>query len=156
MIVRDFHILCTSFSPPETDAMLVIYPDAILAFPVAFESFKSVARRNAQVVQVHGNLQLTQLAPSDFLKGNKSPDPDSACQKLSVFILKRINHLSIITLSVINVKRYYCNQAKTSGMPSVKGTCTLTRSREDTTWRPKEAQYRHIMDVSTVEFIGTI
>jgi hypothetical protein len=106
MVVRDLHILCTGFSPSETDAVLVVYPDAILAFPAALESFESVARRNAQVVQVHGNLQLTQLAPSDFLKGNKSPDPDSACEKLSVFIPKRINHSPIVTPNVNNVKRY--------------------------------------------------
>jgi ABC-type uncharacterized transport system permease subunit len=79
MIVRNFHILCTSFGPPETDAVLVIYPDAVLAFPVTLESFKSVAGWNTQVIQLYGNLQLTQFTSGDFLKGNKSSDPDSAC-----------------------------------------------------------------------------
>jgi len=47
-------------SPPETDPPLAVYPNAVLAFPVAAKRFEAIGRRMAQIVESRGCLQLGQ------------------------------------------------------------------------------------------------
>jgi hypothetical protein len=44
-IVSDFYVVRVLASPTEANAILVIYADAVLTGPVAFEGFEAVARR---------------------------------------------------------------------------------------------------------------
>jgi len=58
VIVNDLNIGRTRIGPSETDPKLIVDPDAVLSFPVASQSLKSVAGRNPQVLQ---NMRLVQL-----------------------------------------------------------------------------------------------
>ena len=44
VIIGDFHVVGVLSVPPEAYAVLVVYTDAMLAGPVAFERFEPVAR----------------------------------------------------------------------------------------------------------------
>src|SRR5581483_3514329 len=46
LVVRDFDIVCFSFLPFETDAVLIVDSDAVLAFAIALESFQAITRRH--------------------------------------------------------------------------------------------------------------
>jgi hypothetical protein len=48
MIINDLDVVGVSGSPDETQPPLVIYPDAVLACPIAFEFFKPIRWRNSQ------------------------------------------------------------------------------------------------------------
>ncbi len=44
MIVSDFYVVRILASPTEANTILIIYSDAVLTSPVAFEGFEAVAR----------------------------------------------------------------------------------------------------------------
>jgi hypothetical protein len=52
MVVSYFYVVGVLSVPSKTYAVLLIYPYAMLPDPVAFQGFKSVARRKAQFVEV--------------------------------------------------------------------------------------------------------
>src|SRR5512138_2795032 len=62
MIIDNFHVVCVLASPAEAKPVLVVDPDAVLSDPVAFEGFQAVARRQLQVAQLPGTVQLRELA----------------------------------------------------------------------------------------------
>lgn len=60
--------------PFETDAPLVVYTDAVLSDAIAFQCFKSVARRNAQILQNARIVDQTQFAQGgDLDMGREFP-----------------------------------------------------------------------------------
>ena len=59
MVVHNLHCGRPCGSPNETQPVLIVDADAVLASPVPFEGFKSVARGNSQVIQPASNLKLT-------------------------------------------------------------------------------------------------
>jgi len=46
MIIHDFNELGTAIVPLETDAPLIIDPDAVLTATIALQRFQPIARRN--------------------------------------------------------------------------------------------------------------
>jgi len=56
MIVDNLHILSTCGRPAKADAELVVYADAVLTRPIAFQGLKPVAGRNAEVINPTGDL----------------------------------------------------------------------------------------------------
>ena len=53
---RDFNIKSVSVLPRKADSELLVDPNAKLTFSVALQCLKSIARRNAKVVQPCGQL----------------------------------------------------------------------------------------------------
>jgi hypothetical protein len=51
VVIKNFNVLSPSLGPSETDAPLVVYPDAVLPLPIAREGLEPVARWNSQVIQ---------------------------------------------------------------------------------------------------------
>ena len=78
MIVDDLDVLSPERCPSEHDAILVVDSNAVLAFPVAFQRFELVARRNVQQPQFVDRIDLLELAPRDApdLVGAKKRDGD--------------------------------------------------------------------------------
>jgi hypothetical protein len=62
MIIDDFDIFSAGIGPSETHPELIIDPDAVLSFSIAFKSFQTISGRNAKVIQPTRNLQLAKLA----------------------------------------------------------------------------------------------
>jgi len=58
MIVDDLNFIRTSIRPSETDAVLLIDPDAVLPFSVASQLLESIARRYRHVSQLRRRIQL--------------------------------------------------------------------------------------------------
>ena len=76
-------------TPGEANPPLIIDPNAVLSSPISLECFEMVARRNTQILQLRGGIQVEQLAPRhsfDCLKPEHRPILE---QRLSVAASKR-------------------------------------------------------------------
>jgi hypothetical protein len=54
-----------SFAPFEANSPLVIDPYAVLSFPVPTQGFKSIPRRNTQILVLNGCIQHGQFSARD-------------------------------------------------------------------------------------------
>ncbi len=70
VVVYNLNIVGSVISPFETDTPLVIYANAVLAFPVTLQSFQPVAPQGSQVSQMHRLIETIQspfrLLPNVF------------------------------------------------------------------------------------------
>jgi hypothetical protein len=71
VVVDELDILRTSLSPDEADAPLVVHPDAVLTAAVACQPLEPVARRDAQVLDIHRRVHQLELP-----QGRPLDDPD--------------------------------------------------------------------------------
>jgi hypothetical protein len=92
MVINDFNILSAMTRPAETDAPLIIDPDAVLSLPLAPQSFQPIAGGNAQVFETGGDLELAQLAARHD-RALKTPDALSARKGFGVGTPKRSDHV---------------------------------------------------------------
>jgi len=67
MIICNLNTIGTSVNPDKAHPPLIIDPNAVLSLTVALEGFQTIGRRNAQVRQVSGIIEHSQLASGDFL-----------------------------------------------------------------------------------------
>ena len=52
--------------PPETDAILIVDPNAVLASSIVFERFQLVSTRYTKVAQQEGGVQMVKLTPCNI------------------------------------------------------------------------------------------
>jgi hypothetical protein len=62
MVVRDFDLVGVVPSPNETNTILIVDADTVLALPVAMEFSQSVSRRDFQIFQFHGSVNHRQFS----------------------------------------------------------------------------------------------
>jgi hypothetical protein len=68
VVISDFHIKSIATAPGKADSPLVIYPNAVLPFPVILELFQAVAGRHTKIIQLYRSVKDHQLS------GSPSPD----------------------------------------------------------------------------------
>jgi hypothetical protein len=61
VVIGYFYVVGVVPVPTEADTVLVVYSDAVLACAVALQSFKAVARRNSEFVEVRYGFKLGQF-----------------------------------------------------------------------------------------------
>ena len=106
MIIDDLNVRGVTVTPPETDPPLLVDPDAVLAFAIAFQSLELIRAWNQKVLQISSRIKLLQLHQRPLLNVARKPlgvlaTPDS----LSLLATKGLDHLEIVTRPVSNVKR---------------------------------------------------
>lgn len=62
MIINYLDVKCIPVSPNETDAILIIDADAVLALPIAFQSFKAIPWEDGEITQEVRRVQLHKLS----------------------------------------------------------------------------------------------
>ncbi len=62
MIVHDLDGIRPRWRPAETNAPLLVDANAVLPFPIPFQGFHTIARRDAQVFETPGAMHLIELA----------------------------------------------------------------------------------------------
>ena len=107
MIVDEFDVAGAASTPGEADAPLVVDTDAVLPGAAAGQLLQPVARGHPQVVDALGGVDENELVVcepaefrAEFLDVAAMPD------RPAVLVPERADHESIVTVSVINVKRY--------------------------------------------------
>jgi len=71
VVINYLNIKSVTIAPNETDAILVVDADAVLAFPIAPQSFKVIPWKDCQITQLMGRVQLHELSlrnSGDLLK----------------------------------------------------------------------------------------
>jgi hypothetical protein len=92
MVVHDFDVLGRANRPPKADTQLVIDPDAVLTLPVAPQGLQSVPRRDSQVIEAGGDLELAQLASSYRRAALEAPDALASCESFAIGASERTDH----------------------------------------------------------------
>jgi hypothetical protein len=106
MVIDDLHIMGIVIRPHKTDAKPVVDPDTPLSFPVAFQSFQAISRRNTKIAQRTRAVEDPQLSfrgPGQMLR--ELAGMLSFKDLLGLPVLERFDHESIITYCVIFGKR---------------------------------------------------
>src|SRR6185437_7541207 len=102
MVVDDFDFMAIAVPPEETDAPLVVDPDAVPAFAVAFQGFQAIRGRNTKIFQGRRSIEHAELAARDLLDiGRQLPGSHSAPDLLRLLVGKAPDHGVIITQYVI-------------------------------------------------------
>ena len=96
MIIDNFNSGWSAGTPNEANAPLVVDPNTVLAFAVAFERFESVARRYSQIIQACCQLQLPQLAAGNGFDIGEAPNPLSGVQCFSLAAPEELDHVNYI------------------------------------------------------------
>lgn len=92
MVVDDLHVFGCTRVPPEAQAPLAIDANAVLTVALALQRFEAIARRDAQVIKPHGDLELPKLAPRNAGAGLESPHTIAAGQCCSFRASERPDH----------------------------------------------------------------
>jgi hypothetical protein len=80
VVIHDFDVFRSGRRPTKTQTPLFVDADAVLARPIAFQSLKTITRRNPQVVQPCRDFELPELASSDNRNIGKATDAIAACK----------------------------------------------------------------------------
>jgi len=65
VVVDHFNVMGVAVSPHETDSILIVDPDAMLALPISTKGLEVVARKGTEVAESLGCVQLKQLPLCD-------------------------------------------------------------------------------------------
>ena len=91
MIINNLNVICITFVPLEADTPLLIDPDAMLSNAIPLQRFKSVSRRNSQIVDILSIVNHPELPARNALnvlwqrpRANATPDTFSllGCKRL--------------------------------------------------------------------------
>ena len=130
VIIDDLDVKGVTLTPPETDPPLLVDPDAVLALAIVFQSLELIRARNRKILQVSSGVQLLQLHQRPVLNVARktlgvlaTPDP------FSLPASKGLDHLSIVTVRVSNVKRY-SSLTWVAATPSRRALLDLPKDRQ--------------------------
>jgi len=71
MIIRNMYVVRVGISPGEAYSELIVDPDAVPAFPVAFQFLEPVRRWDLQIAQFPGTMDHEKFPQSDSLYRNR-------------------------------------------------------------------------------------
>jgi hypothetical protein len=93
VIIDDLYVMSIARTPSETNAPLVVDPDAVLTGPVTFQRFQPVAGRNAQKIESRRGVDLQQLSKCNSLHvGRKASAMLAPKELLRLFVRKALDH----------------------------------------------------------------
>jgi hypothetical protein len=78
--------------PHEANAVLVIDANTVLPGPISLQRLQSVSGRSAQIIQIHGGLELVQLPPGNRLNACPSSAGTGFKDLLRISVLEALNH----------------------------------------------------------------
>ncbi len=93
MIIYNFYTVGVPIPPFKADTPLVVDANAMLTFPLPYQFFQAIGRRNAQVLEREGSVQHTQLSQGNLLNILRQFVGTLARKNLLRFLgFKRPNH----------------------------------------------------------------
>jgi len=97
MIVYDFNFERIARPPCKANPVLIVHPDAVLAFPITFERFQPVAWRHSQILQRLRTMEHSQFPERDAMDTLWKPfRPLPMKQPLCIATGETLNHASMI------------------------------------------------------------
>ena len=100
MIVDDFDVKRVPLRPSEADPPSFVDTNAVLALPVPFQRFESVAGRGGQILQNPSPVKIQQLSPRRPLKRLEPNHGQVIEEALGSFVFEGLDHgASIIRIT---------------------------------------------------------
>ena len=96
MIIDNFNIVDVPVASSKTDTPLPVDANAVLTFTVPVQSFKMIARRNPQGLQIYDRLKHIQFTQSDPLYGSKLSARSFRLELLSFFAFIAYDHRLVL------------------------------------------------------------
>ena len=104
MIIGYFHVFGAIIRPFETNAPLLIDPDAILPVSIPAQRFEPVARQGGEVIERNSRVQNFQPLFALALKALESPDAVAIGESLCPFVSIALDHFGY------SIKKYPVRQ----------------------------------------------
>jgi hypothetical protein len=102
VVIHYLYIVCVSVLPFEADTVSIIDPNAMLALAVMFQSFQTVCRRNAKLVEFLNAVQPCELPIAHRSKFCRDAAAfASVPEKFGICVLEALDHVLTITTDVI-------------------------------------------------------
>jgi hypothetical protein len=95
VIVHNLHIVGVPVVPDETNAVLIVHPNAVLSASVACERLDSVAGESRQIAELASRVELLELSlanPGHLLQPPAEPARE---ERLGFGVLERPNHVEV-------------------------------------------------------------
>jgi len=106
VVVSNLHLMCSICLPNEADAVLIIYPNAVLASAISLQRLKPISRWDAKIVQILGRVNLIQFAESDFRNRIPALIREILEKLLRLAVFEALNNVFNISCYALYVKRY--------------------------------------------------
>jgi hypothetical protein len=87
VVVRDFDFEGMAFLPTKADPELLVDPDAVLTRAIVPECLQPVSRRNSEVLEIAGSVDLVEPPPGDDPQRRRASLPRSARVEAVVDVL---------------------------------------------------------------------
>jgi hypothetical protein len=99
MIVNNFHMRRPrrAIGPCETNAPLIVNPDAVLPLAIAMQRFKSVARKGSEIPERSGCLEAIQLETGGSLETGECLDAFTGRESAGALVPVTDDHRSSIS-----------------------------------------------------------
>src|SRR5260370_3641408 len=94
VVIGDFDIGRSFRFPVEADSILVVDPNAELAFAASAQGFKPIAAKRPKVLQRSGGIEPDQARSSLLFNIHQFNEPLAIHQLLRPLFLERLNHIS--------------------------------------------------------------
>jgi hypothetical protein len=62
MIINNLNLKCVPVAPNETDAILIVDANTVLPLPIPLQSLKVISRKNCEITQHMGGMQLHEFS----------------------------------------------------------------------------------------------
>jgi hypothetical protein len=92
MVVGDLRVEHVASPPDETDAPPVVDPDAVLPLSVTLERLEPVSRRDSEVMEPPGPMEIQEPSSGSSLKSSTPRNIEIVGQRFGVSATKRLNH----------------------------------------------------------------
>jgi hypothetical protein len=92
VVIHDLYVVCSVSPPAATDTPLIVDTDAVLALAFALKGVEPIARRDANVLEASGGVQLIQLSECDGLHGAPEFALPGEEEAVGVLALEGLNH----------------------------------------------------------------
>jgi len=130
MIANDLYFISITILPDKAYAILIIDPDAVLSQPAPLKRFQSIARKNGNIGECLGSMNLNKLSFDDIGQPIESFGRKPLENQLSIFGSKRSNHSCNIVRDTSYIKKWIIRQYAINEIEQVtnKGKCLLQPS----------------------------
>ena len=96
MVVSNQHVVCIAIGPTEHEAVLVVYPHAVVSRPLSFQTFQPIAGRHTEISQIVGGIQEVELPnrhrPHSFGNGPGHLGIDAVKQVFCCSVTEAVDH----------------------------------------------------------------
>lgn len=108
MVIDDFDLIGMASLPSKTDSELLVYPNAVLIFPVTAKAFQAIPRRDGKFTDFSNTIDLVELALSDRPQRGWTTTPRCLRIPAIKYVFRTVAVEGLYHKSTYNGRHYTC------------------------------------------------